>query len=389
MNGLYPKEQGPIRRALAAGLATLKSPIPWVMALLVGFGWMSMWSASWKSGAAGQGQYLNYYLRQLIWIGAGLVAFLTCALPHYLKLKRWAPWVYLGALGGLLAVFVLGSTINGSRRWIVLGPVQVQPSEFAKIAVVVALAAYLRYRKNLDSWMRLLPPILIAGIPILLILKEPDLGTCLLLVPVTAVLLFASGASMKHLGIAAVVGLVVAVVSPFFLLKEYQLKRVRAFVYQGSYSSQQKIGEAYQLIQSKIAVGSGGVTGQGWCKGSQNMLNFTPFRHTDFIFAVIGEEWGFLGATALMALYLLVFALSLSVAARTREPFGRLLVVGLTSLLALQVFINIGMTIGLAPITGLTLPFISYGGSSMVASFAALGLIVNVAIHPVRVVAGD
>jgi rod shape determining protein RodA len=224
-------------------------------------------------------------------------------------------------------------------------------------------------------------------VPLVLILKEPDLGTSLLLVPVLGSMLLVSGASKRHLACAACVCLALAVFSYFFLLKDYQVKRVRAFLTQGSHSKEQKVGEAYQLIQSKIAVGSGGWTGQGWCRGRQNQLNFTPFRHTDFIFAVVGEEWGFVGASGLFALYLLIFTLSLGVAARTREPFGRLLVVGLVTLLAVQVCINVGMTLGLAPITGLTLPFVSYGGSSMVSSFLAVGLIANVASRKVRVVA--
>ena len=245
------------------------------------------------------------------------------------------------------------------------------------------------YRQNLDSWWRLLPPFLIAGVPLVLILKEPDLGTALLIVPAAGMMLLVSGASARRLAIVAAAGVALAPVAYFFLLQDYQVKRVRAFVTQGAHSGDQKIGEAYQLIQSKIAVGSGGAAGKGWCRGSQNMLNFTPFRHTDFIFAVVGEEWGFLGASAAMALYLLIFALSLSIAARTREPFGRLLVVGLVSVLSAQVCINVGMTLGLLPVTGLTLPFVSYGGSSMVTSFAALGLIANVGSRRVPWVCGS
>jgi rod shape determining protein RodA len=379
------EEESRFRELLRGVGRSLSGPIPVLLLLLLAFGWLSIWSASWKSGEAGEGRYLNYYLRQLVWIGAGLAAFFAASLPHYLKISRRAWAVYAAGIAGLLAVFVVGSVVNGSRRWIVFGPFQVQPSEFAKIAVVIALAKYLMYRKNLDGWWKLLPPFALVGVPLVLILKEPDLGTALLLVPVMGAMLLVSGASRKHLAVAAVAGLALAVSSYFFLLKDYQVKRVRAFLYQGAYSKEQKIGEAYQLIQSKIATGSGGVTGKGWCRGSQNMLNFTPFRHTDFIFAVVGEEWGFVGACGLLALYLLIFTLSLSCAAKTREPFGRLLVTGLVTLLAVQVCINVGMTLGLAPITGLTLPFVSYGGSSMVSSFLAMGLIVNVASRKVRV----
>ncbi|MHC5038792.1 MAG: rod shape-determining protein RodA [Planctomycetota bacterium] len=381
------KERTRLQEMLEGVWRAVRGPIPLLLLALLVFGWLSIWSASWKSGEAGEGQYLNYYLRQLLWIAVGIGVYFASAIPSYLKISRWT-WILYGAgIAGLVAVFAVGTVINGSRRWILLGPIQVQPSEFAKLAVVLGLAKYLMYRRNLDTWWKLLPPFLIVAVPLVLILKEPDLGTSLLLVPVLGAMLIVSGASKRHLAIAAALGLGLAVFSYFFLLKEYQVKRVHAFLYQGSYSRSQKIGEAYQLIQSKIAMGSGGWTGKGWCGGTQNMLNFTPFRHTDFIFAVVGEEWGFVGASAMLLLYLLIFALSLSAASRTREPFGRLLVTGLVTLLAVQVCINVGMALGLAPITGLTLPFVSYGGSSMVSSFAAIGLIANVASRRIRVIA--
>jgi rod shape determining protein RodA len=379
-----PAERGRVREFLDGARRALAQPLPLLLFVLLAFGWLSIWSASWKSGEAGGGQYLNYYLRQLAWMAVGFSAFIAVAVPSYLTCSRWAWALYALGIAGLVAVFVVGSVVNGSRRWIVFGPIQVQPSEFAKIAVVVALAKYLMYRKNFDSAWKLLPPVLLAAVPMALILKEPDLGTTLLLVPVLGAMLLVSGASKRHLAAAAALGLALAAFSYAFVLKDYQVKRVRAFVTQGSHSKEQKIGEAYQLIQSKIAVGSGGWTGTGWCRGKQNMLNFTPYRHTDFIFAVVGEEWGFAGCAGLLLLYLLIFSLSLSAAARTREPFGRLLVVGLVTLLSVQVFINIGMTLGLAPITGLTLPFVSYGGSSMLSSFIAMGLIANVASRKVR-----
>jgi len=370
-----------------SALRVLAGPIPLLLFAIVAFGWLSIWSASWKSGEAGEGRYLDFYLRQLLWIGVGVAAFFAVSVPHYLKAARRAWTIYAAGILGLLAVFAAGSVVNGSRRWIVLGPIQVQPSEFAKLAVVVALAKYLMYRRHLDTWWKLVPPVLVAGLPLALILKQPDLGTALMLVPVLGAMLFVSGASKRRLAIAGAAGILFALFSYFFILQDYQVKRVRAFIHQGAFSREEKIGEAYQLIQSKVAVGSGGWTGKGWCEGTQNTLNFTPYRHTDFIFAVTGEEWGFLGGAGLLLAYLVLFGLSLRVASKTREPFGRLVVVGLSTLLAVQVCVNIGMTVGLAPITGLTLPFISYGGSSMVSSFMAMGLIASVASRKVPVMA--
>jgi rod shape determining protein RodA len=377
------------REWLGAAWAAARGPVPLLLAALVFFGWLSILSASWRSGEAGEGRYLETWWRQLLWIGTGIAVFFACAVPHYLRFRRWAWWIYGAAIAGLLLVFVAGTVVNGSRRWIVLGPVQVQPSEFAKIAAVIALARVLRVRKALEGWRGLLPPVLLVAVPMALIVKEPDLGTALLLLPAAGMMLLASGAPLRRLALAAAVGAALVPISYFFLLHDYQVKRVNAFLTQRSHSGEQKIGEAYQLIQSKIAVGSGGTAGKGWGRGTQNTLNFTPFRHTDFIFAVIGEEWGFAGASAAMALFLLLFALSISIASRTREPFGRILVVGLVSMLSAQVCINVGMALGLLPVTGVTLPFVSYGGSSMVASFAAMGLIANVGSKRVPYVCQD
>ncbi len=342
---------------------------------LAAAGFLSVWSASYRSAEFGRGYYLDFYLRQLVWIAAGFAVFLALLIPRRKTLADASYWVYGICLLSLVAVIVFGRCVNGSKRWIVLGPLQVQPSEFMKLGLVLALAKCLSAWKGAARIRDFAAPLVLTAVPMALIVRQPDLGTALVMLPVLLAMLYAAGAPWKALASAVIVLACAAPFSYFFLLREYQVKRVDAFLSQGGHSDEQKIGEAYQLIQSKVAVGSGGALGKGWRKGEQNTLNFTPFRHTDFIFAVVGEEWGFAGAAGLLLLYLLVFSLSISVAWAAQSAYDRLVVVGVVSYLVFQVFVNTAMAVGLAPVTGLTLPFVSYGGSSMILSFASLGLV--------------
>jgi rod shape determining protein RodA len=346
-----------------------------VIIVLAGLGFLSVWSASYRSAEFGRGYYMDFYVKQAIWIAVGAGVFIACIAPARKTLSEYSPIVYIAGMLGLVSVMFFGTCINGSKRWLVLGPVHVQPSEFMKIGVAMALAAYLSKPRRLDRYRDLAVPFAIAFLPMAFILRQPDLGTSLLVVPILLTQLYVAGASTKKLAAVVLALAMMAPVSYFTLLKDYQKKRVNAFLFQGRYTKEQKIGEAYQLIQSKVAVGSGGATGKGWKKGTQNLFNFTPFRHTDFIFAVIGEEWGFLGAVGILALYLLAFSLAIALAFTSSNPYDRILISGLVTALCIQVFINTAMAVGLAPITGLTLPLISYGGSSMVTSFASFGLI--------------
>jgi rod shape determining protein RodA len=344
------------------------------VALLLVAGFLAVWSASYRSAEFGRGTYLDFYLKQIVWIAAGAGVFLFILSQDRRKVAKSSLWIYALCFAGVVAVIFFGRCINGSRRWIVLGPMNIQPSELMKIGVVMALARILS-RRRIESLGDFLLPFAVVALPMAFILRQPDLGTSLLLFPVLFAMLYAAGAPVRKLLCVGVVLLAMVPVSYFFLLKDYQVRRVQAFLSQGEHTRSQKIGEAYQLIQSKVAVGSGKVWGKGWRQGTQNILNFTPFRHTDFIFAVIGEEWGFLGASGILALYLLIFTLSISVAYRAGSDYDRLLVTGLVTALGFQVLVNTAMAVGLAPITGLTLPLVSYGGSSMVTSFAALALI--------------
>jgi len=289
---------------------------------------------------------------------------------------------------------------NGAYRWIRLPGFQFQSSEFFKIAYVLALAWYLRYRKNYRRFTGLLLPFAASAIPFVLILLEPDLGTVLLLVPVLFSMLFLAGARKRHLAIIALVG-VVAVPFAWGKLKPYQRLRVTAVALQSDTLRRAVIehperyeylankrqalewaaSSGYQLVHSKNAVGSGGVFGQGWGDGVYVSHSLLPDRHNDFVFAIIAHQWGLAGAVVVLLCYLVIVAAGLHIASATTEPFGRLLAVGMVTLIAAQTMINIGMAIGLLPITGMTLPFVSYGGSSFLSCMMALALLISVSQH--------
>ena len=245
---------------------------------------------------------------------------------------------------------------------------------------ILALAGYLRFRTNYRAVRGLLGPFILTLIPTALILKEPDLGTSLLLLPTMFVMLFVAGAKVRHLVLFLVLGALAAPAfyfSPF--MQDYQKKRVRVLINQDSTDKRWRLNEGYQLNQSKIALGSGGLFGQGFRGGAFFRYNLLPEDHNDFIFAVLGHQWGFFGSAAILVCYLVIFIAGLTIASMTTDPFGRLLAVGICALLIIQTTINVGMTMGLLPVTGMTLPFASMGGSGLVANYLAIGLLVDVA----------
>ena len=316
-----------------------------------------------------------------------IVTFAVLALIP-LVLARWLPF------GGLIP------NRRGSYRWIQLPYFQLQPSEFMKLAYIVGLAAYLRFRKNYRTFRGLLIPVLASMPPMFLILLEPDLGTVILMMPVLFIMLYAAGAQMKHL--AALI-LIAAAAAPigWLSLHDYQKSRVLGVLLQSDALRQKVINqpEAYrwiasvqqakqwevdsgmQLLRSKAALGSGAVTGQGWGNGTFVEYNFLPDRHNDFIFAIVGHQWGLVGCVILLLCFSLIVLGGMEIAAETAEPFARLLAVGVVALIAAQVTINVGMTLGLMPITGMTLPFVSYGGSSLLTNIIGIALLISVSRH--------
>ena len=314
-------------------------------------------------------------VRQVAWALMGLVTMIGMVFFDYKQLERYAYFIYAGGLVLLLLVPIAGSVGGGSRRWISLGPVSLQPSEIMKLAMVIALARLLATRVGGQplSLRTLVPVALLVGLPGALILAQPDLGTALLLGFVAMSLVLIAGLRLRWVLIA------IAVVAPlgppvWSHLKPYQQKRILTFLDPQA----DPLGAGYHVIQSEIAIGSGGVAGKGYLEGTQNHLNFLPEQHTDFIFAVFAEEWGFAGGCALLFLYLSLVGRGLVIASRAKDNFGMLLAVGVTAMVFWQVFINIGMASGVLPVVGITLPMFSYGGSSLLAIMMGLGVVMNV-----------
>ena len=313
-------------------------------------------------------------VRQLAWVGVGTAALLMIASFDYRRLVRMAPLVYVLGLAGLATVFVLGRTVSGARRWIVLGPVSVQPSELFKIAfVLMAVWCLTSHWAQSLGRVTLTSMVLIVAVPFVLIVKQPDLGTALLLFPVTVALLVGAGVRLRLLGGLVLAGLGALPIA-WLAMRDYQRERI--MVYLDPFRD--PLGSAYNVIQAKIAIGSGQLLGKGIAGATQSRLAFLPERHTDFIFAVFAEMWGFVGCLMLLVCYVLLLLRGFDIAAAAREPVGRLVALGATALLASQVLINVGMVTGLLPVVGVPLPLMSYGGSSMVVSLAALGLLLSV-----------
>jgi rod shape determining protein RodA len=312
--------------------------------------------------------------RQLVWFGLGMLALLVIASIDYKRLVRIAPIIYVAGLAGLVAVFFLGRTVSGARRWIVIGSVSVQPSELFKLAFVL-MAVWLLTSRWAQPISRLTLALVlpIAAIPFVLIMKQPDLGTALLLFPVLVALLVGAGIRLRLLGALFLAGLATLPVA-WFVMKEYQRERI--LVYLDPFRD--PLGSAYNVIQAKIAIGSGQLLGKGVAGATQSRLAFLPERHTDFIFAVFAETWGFVGCLVLLACYAIVLLRGFDIAASAREPVGRLVALGATSMLAAQVLVNVGMVTGLLPVVGVPLPLMSYGGTSVLCSLMGLGLLVSV-----------
>ena len=320
----------------------------------------------------------TYVLRQASFVGLALVLMVAAISIDYRALSRYAYAFYLAVIAGLLLVPFIGVSGGGARRWLSVGPLGLQPSEFMKVALVIVLAHQLHRvagerRMPLRS---LIIPMVLIGIPAALILKQPDLGSAIALAMGAFTLLMMAGLPGRLLVIAA---LIVGPLLPYgwHHLKPYQQRRLTSFVNPEA----DPLGSGYHVLQSQIAIGSGQVHGKGYLHGTQNKLNFLPEQHTDFIFSVYAEEWGFLGAVVLLLLYLALILRGAYIASRARDNLGALLAAGLTGTIFWQVVINIAMTSGVVPVVGITLPFLSYGGSSMLALFTAVGLLMNVSMR--------
>jgi rod shape determining protein RodA len=319
----------------------------------------------------------GYFLkRQGIYLVIGLVAMVVVALVDYRRIRDFAPILYGGALLTLLLVISpLGTSRRGAQAWFQIGSYQFEPSEVAKLVFIVALAAVCAgFRGELETG-GLVAALAIAFVPMALIYVQPDLGTDMVFAAVLMAVLLVAGAKPRHIAVLSLIGLtaVVAVVQ-LGMLKDYQRDRLTAFLDPQADSQR----SSYNLRQSQIAIAAGGIGGRGLFQGTQTNLSFVPEQHTDFIFTAVGEELGFLGGVSLLGFFGVMLWRSWRAAVLARDQFGRLLCVGVLAMLVFQIFENVGMTMGITPITGIPLPFMSFGGSAMIASFIGVGLVLNV-----------
>ena len=315
------------------------------------------------------------YLTQLYGIALGLVALLACLTIDYRSLADKSHFIYLGIVGLLVFVLFFGVVRGGSRRWIDFGALNLQPSEFAKAAVALVLAKFFGdSRRAAVTSSDLLVAGALTAVPFLVIARQPDLGTAATLLPVLFIVAFVAGMPMRIFGILAIVAVLAAPLAWTFALLDYQKERVSAFLDPEADAR----GAGYQQLQARITTGSGGPWGKGFQKGTQGQLRFLPVAHNDFIFSVLAEEHGFAGVIAALGLYLFVIYRAIGAARLAKDRLGAYLVLGVLASFTFQVIYNIAMSAGLAPVKGLTLPLMSYGGSSMIATLAGFGLILNV-----------
>ena len=351
-------------------LHRLHIDVPLVMGLLLlcAFGLVVLYSAS--------GQDLASVERQLVRLGLALVLMFAVAQVPPARLERWSLPLYGLGILMLVAVLVAGDVGKGAQRWLDLGFMRFQPSELLKLAVPMAVAWLLAARPLPPGLLRVIGAAVLTLVPVLLIAKQPDLGTAILVATAGAAVLFIGGLSWRLILALAAGGAALAPMI-WYAMRDYQRQRVLTFLDPAS----DPLGAGYHIIQSQIAIGSGGVYGKGWLNGTQSHLEFLPERHTDFIFAVIGEELGLAGIAVLLALYLFIIYRGLVIAASARDTYGRLLAGGLSLVFFVYVFVNTGMVTGLLPVVGVPLPLVSYGGTSMVTLMAGFGMIMAVQTH--------
>ena len=316
----------------------------------------------------------NFLLRQLIWVGMGvLLLFVVAAIDYPVFVENVLP-LYVGVVLILAYVLFFGHTVSGSRSWFGIGSLGLQPSEIAKMVVVITMARYMGESK--ERYMRFLQIVTVSAIcalPAFLVALQPDLGTAITFIPILAFGLFVRGVR-PMVFVSGLLIVILLIPLTWLVLKDYQKDRIIIFLQPET----DPLGSGYQVIQSKIAIGSGGFWGKGLFEGSQNQLGFLPTRHTDFIFSVVAEELGFIGVSITLSLLLALILRALSGAFMARDNLGLFIVVGVVGMFVFHILVNVGMVIGFMPITGIPLPFVSYGGSSVLTAFIGLGLIISV-----------
>ncbi|MEQ8397812.1 rod shape-determining protein RodA [Thalassobaculum sp.] len=349
--------------------------VNWLLVLLMGtiasIGFAMLYSAA-------NGSFSPWAIRQAIRFGVGLIVMLSVAMVDVRFWMRSAYLIYAGVLALLVGVEVMGEIGMGAQRWIDLGVFQLQPSELMKIALVLALARYFHGLTwdEVGNPVNLIPPLLMIATPVVLVLRQPDLGTALMIIMGAGAMFFLAGVRIwKFL---TLIGVAIATVPVAWqLMRGYQQQRILTFLNPES----DPLGSGYHILQSKIALGSGGLFGKGFLEGSQSHLNFLPEKQTDFIFTMLAEEFGLVGGLGLIGLYVLVVGYGIAIAIRARSQFGRLVAHGVTTTLFLYLFINVAMVMGLIPVVGVPLPMISYGGTAMLTIMLGFGMVIGVSVH--------
>ena len=373
----------PLRRELQSPVRFADYSLALTAILISLIGVAMNYSATWRILEFNGSDGATYAKRQALFVVVGAFVMILTAAFSYRSLRSIANSAYLLSLAALIGVLFVGVERNGARAWFEVPglPFQLQPSEFAKLTVILALAAFVATHESYLRLSTLVNAFLLIAVPLGLIYRQPDLGTMLVFVAIGMGMLLISGEQVKHIVITSLLGIIAiflllnldAFGGPS-LLRQTQENRLTAFL-DPEYDPQ---GASYNLRQSEIAIGAGGVKGQGWLKGSQTNLNLVPEQKTDFIFTALGEEFGFLGCSILLLLYAYLLARIWWIARTSSDLFGSFICVGVLSMFAFQIFQNVGMTMGIMPITGIPLPFMSHGGSSTVMAFLSIGLVVNV-----------
>ena len=354
-----------------ARLADMNWFIVSIMAIVTCIGLAMMYSA-------GGGENAQYFTQQLMRFILAFGLMMTLALMPMRLLMDYAYVVYFGCVLVLVVVDVVGHIGMGAQRWLKVGGLNLQPSEFMKLAVILVLARYFHqiHPEDIKRLPVLVIPLLIIALPAFFILRQPNLGTTTIMVGVGVVMCFLAGVQWRYFIGAAIAGVSAAPVLWHFM-HGYQKKRVLTFLD----PQQDPLGAGYNILQSMIAIGSGGLFGKGYLQGSQSQLNFLPEKHTDFVFTMLAEEFGFVGSMVLLLLYMVLLAAGMMVALRSRSTFGAMVAAGVVALLFIHILINCGMVMGLLPVVGVPLPFMSYGGSIMLSASCAVGLLLNAFVH--------
>ncbi|OEU73250.1 MAG: rod shape-determining protein RodA [Desulfuromonadales bacterium C00003068] len=321
---------------------------------------------------------LPIYMKQTYWLAIGFSIAITLTVLSYRHLEHMATITYIGCVSLLASVLIFGKTSMGATRWIDLGVFNLQPSEVMKVVIIIALAAYFSQHESTEGYRlsELIAPGLLLSVPVILTMKQPDLGTAMLLLFIGTTMALFAGIRRYALTILGLLASC-AMTGGWFLLHGYQKDRIRTFLD----PERDPLGTGYHIIQSKIAVGSGGLWGKGFMQGTQSQLSFLPERHTDFAFSVFAEEWGLFGCILLLALYLAIVLRGINIARKADSSFGMYLAIGITAMIFWHIIVNLGMVIGLLPVVGVPLPLFSYGGTSMVTTMIGCGLLLNISMR--------